>query len=68
MEIVDDLGKNTREVDRVDSTELQRLVGIGVAEQSLDNVLFATVSEQSRDGCMLGPTWQSSKVPSIARL
>lgn len=48
VKVEDDLGENSREVNRVDSTQLQGLVGIRIAEQSLDNIL--TIIECALDG------------------
>lgn len=39
LEVVDNLGQYPGEVDRVDSSELEVLVGLGVAKQRLDDVL-----------------------------
>jgi hypothetical protein len=39
VEVVDDLSEDSGEVDRVDGAELQVGVGLGVAKESLDDVL-----------------------------
>jgi hypothetical protein len=41
MEVVHDLSQNPREIDGVDSTELECLIGIIVPKERLDNVLHA---------------------------
>lgn len=41
MEVVDNLGQDSREIDRVDGTELECLVGVIIAKERFDNVLHA---------------------------
>jgi hypothetical protein len=40
VEVVDDLGEDSGEVDGVDGAELEVLVGVWVTEEGLDDVLF----------------------------
>lgn len=42
VEVVDDLGEDSGEVDGVDGAELEVLVGVGVTEESLDDVLLGS--------------------------
>lgn len=51
VEIVNDLSKDSRKVDRVYGTELQSFVGIGVPKHGLDDILFAIISEWPWDFC-----------------
>lgn len=48
IEIIDDLGEDSRKVNRVDRTEFQHVVRIRVAEQGLDDVLLHCESKVLR--------------------
>jgi hypothetical protein len=67
VEVVDDLGEDSGEVDGVDGAELEGGVGLGVAKEGLNDVLTNLLAPRERrtKGIL---TWQSSKVPVTARL
>jgi hypothetical protein len=46
MEVVGDLGEDTRPVDAVDCSQLVSLVDLGVVEERLNDVLFRTCEQR----------------------
>jgi hypothetical protein len=66
VEEVGDLRKDAGPVDGVDGGEAVGLIDFGVGEERLDKVLWLLAGETR--GMVCGLTWQSSNVPSTAKL
>ena len=68
MEVIHNLGKYSCKVDRINRTELQSLVRVGVFEDRFDDVLVMSSAHSTGSSVHSKLTWQSSNVPFTAIL